>query len=287
MNDRTSFDPEQFKAATRESWDKAAEGWNEQTPQVHAWLTEATSVMLDQAGVNAGARVLDVAAGSGDQTLEIARRVGPTGFVLATDISPGILSFAIENARRAGFGHVEVKTADGERLGVDEASFDAAVSRIGLMFCPDPLQALREMHRALKPGGRASVMVFSEPQLNPCLGIVMSTALKHAGLPPANPYQPGGLLSLGKPGLLEELFGRAGFSEVTATRVSAVFRLPSAKDYVTFIRTSATPILQMLGRLDDAGRNAAWAEMEQKLGTFQTPDGWAGPNELLLGSGRR
>lgn len=114
-----------------------------------------------------------------------------------------------------------------------------------------------------------------------------STALKHAGLPPRDPYQPGGLLSLGKPGLIDELFRQAGFSRVATTKVAAPFRLPTMKDYLEFIRTSASPIIQILGRLDDAGRDAAWVEIEQKLSMFNTPSAWEGPNELLLTIGYR
>src|SRR3990170_3369009 len=196
MNQAPPFDPEQFKAATREQWDKNGKGWNDRSPQIRAWLAGATEAMLDMAGIKPGSRVLDVAAGAGDQTLDIAERVGPQGFVLATDLSPAILEFAAINARRAGHGNVETRVVDGERLQVDEASFDAAVCRLGLMFFPDPLQGLREMYRALKPGGGVCTMVFSRPEVNPCITIVMSTALEHAGLPPRDPYQRGGLMSL-------------------------------------------------------------------------------------------
>ncbi len=287
MNQAPPFDPEKFKAATRELWDKAAKGWNDRSPQLRAWLAGATEAMLDMADVKPGSRVLDAAAGAGDQTLDIASRVGPNGYVLATDISPGILEFAKENARRARYRNVEIKVADGENLGVEQASFDAAICRLGLMFYPDPLRGLREIHRALKPGARASTMVFSGPEKNPCIVILVSTALKHAGLPPRDPYQPGGLLSLGKPGLIDELFQKAGFSGVKTTTVTAIFHVPSVKDYLGFTRTGAGPIVQILSKLDDAARETAWAEIEEKLKAFDTSSGWEGPNELLLTVGRR
>jgi hypothetical protein len=143
------------------------------------------------------------------------------------------------------------------------------------------------MFRALKLGGRACTMVFSTPDKNPCVAILVSTALKHARLPPRDPYQPGGLLSLGKPGLTDELFRRAGFSHVATTKIMAPFRLPSVKDYLDFIRTSAGPVLQILSQLTGAAREAAWAEIEDRLSAFNTSTGWKGPNELLLTVGRR
>lgn len=282
------IDPATFKAALREQWNESAEGWNAHGPQIRAWLAPATEAMLELAAIGPGSRVLDVAAGAGDQTLDIAQRVGPDGYVLATDLSPAILALAQRNvASAAGWRNVDTQVADGERLPVESASFDAAVCRLGLMFFPDPLQGLCEMHRALRPGGRTCTLVFSRPDRNPCVTILMSTALKHAGLPPRDPFQPGGLLSLGKPGLADQLFRAAGFADVATTTLDAPFRLPSAKHYLDFVRSSASPIQQILGRLDRAAADAAWAEMEQRLGEFSTSDGWEGPNELLLTVGSR
>ena len=283
----TTMDPEAFKSVVQSQWDEAAQGWNAHATQIRAWLSPATEAMLEMAGVRRGVRVLDVASGAGDQTLDIAQRVGPEGFVLATDLSPAILALAQDNAQRAGFNHVQTQVADGEHLQVEPASFDAAVCRLGLMFFPNPLQGLREMHCALRPGARACTMVFSRPERNPCITILMSTALKHAGLAPRDPFQPGGLLSLGKPGLMDERFRAAGFSEVATTLINAPFKLPSANHYLEFIRSSASPIRQIVDRLSAAAASAAWAEMEERLAAFANTTGWQGPNELLLTMGKR
>ena len=282
-----NFDAETFKRITREQWDRTAAAWNDSTPLIRDWLRQATDAMLNMAAVKAGSQVLDVAAGAGDQTLDIAARVGPSGHVLASDLSAGILAFAAENAARAGYQNVETHVADGEHLGVPAESFDAAICRLGLMFFPDPLRGLREMRAALKPGGMACTMVFSAPEANPCVAICMMTALEHARLPPRDPYQPGGLMSLGKPGLIDTLFAQAGFRDVATTRLAAPVRLASARTYLDFIRTSAGPILQIMSKLDDAARQRAWDDMERKLQRFATADGWVGPNELLLTAGRR
>lgn len=276
-----------FKASMRDQWDQAAEGWNAHTEALRAWLRQPTEALLRMAGVRPGARVLDVAAGAGDQTLALAQAVGPRGHVLATDLSPAILALARANAAQAGFAQVHTRVADGEDLGVAEASFDAAVCRLGLMFFPDPLRGLREMHRALRPGGGVCTLVFSRPERNPCVAILMSTALKHAGLPPRDPFTPGGLLSLGAPGHAEALFRAAGFESVATAAIDAPFRLPSVDHYLAFVRSSASPILQILGRLAPAAAEAAWREMRERLSVFDTPEGWVGPNELLLTAGRR
>lgn len=281
-----TMDPLVLKAGMRRQWDEAAPGWDSHTPAIRAWLSEATKTMLDMADIRPGHRVLDVAAGAGDQTLDVAGRIGPAGQVLATDLSPAILALARENARRAGFQNVEVMTADCETLGLDGAGFDAGISRLGLMFLPEPERGLNSIRAALKPGAAFCAMVFSGPEANPCISILMKTALLHADLPARDPFTPGGLLSLGKEGLMDQLFGQAGFSAVATTRMSAPFKLPSVDHYLEFIRASASPIQMILSRLDDAGRAAAWEDMRTRLSVFAGIDGWSGPNELLLTVGR-
>lgn len=285
--DTSITDTRAFKASMRDRWDSAAAGWNAHSAVIRAWLHKPTDAMCRMAGVSAGSRVLDVAAGAGDQTLAIAQLVGPQGYVLATDLSPSIVALAQDNAVRAGFSQVETRVADGEELGFTGAPFDAAVCRLGLMFFADPLRGLHEIHRALRPGGGVCTMVFAGPERNPCLTILMSTALKHAGLPARDPFLAGGLFSLGQPGRVDALFRSAGFHDVATTALDAVFRLPSVDDYLAFVRGSASPILQILSHLDAASTEAAWSEMRDRLNTFTTREGWEGPNGLLLTAGRR
>jgi len=282
------WSPDDFKNATRQAWEASAGGWDRQTPLIHDWLLPATEELLDAARIGPGMRVLDIAAGAGDQTQAIARRIGPAGHVLATDIAEAMVHLVEAHAQEAGLAQVEARVADAELLTVPEASFDAAVCRMGLMFCPDPVHALRQMQRALRPGAHAAALVFSEPQANPCLGILMATALRHAGLGPRDPFRPGGLLSLGRPGLLAQHFAQAGFADVVESRVYAPMQLPSAHDYLNFVRTSASPILEIIGHLNAADREAAWSDMQEQLEVFDLPGGgWEGPNELLLVRGRR
>src|SRR4029077_5946103 len=114
------------------------------------WLGPATEQMLDMAGGIEGGRGLVVSAGAGDQTMLIAEAVGAKGHVLATDISSNILEFARENAQRAGLKNVETRVLDGEDLKLPDDSFDAVVSRLGLMVFPHQEKAVVRFHRVLK-----------------------------------------------------------------------------------------------------------------------------------------
>jgi SAM-dependent methyltransferase len=147
--------------------------------------------------------------------------------VLATDFSPAILALARQRAEDAGFPQVGTLVADGEHLPDGLGPFDAAVCRLGLMLFADPLQGLREMHRVLRPGGGICTLVFSRPEKNPCVAILLEVALQHADFPRPRPFQPGGLLSLGQPGFIDGLFEQAGFREIATTAMEAPFGLPS------------------------------------------------------------
>jgi SAM-dependent methyltransferase len=283
MSDAT-FDPEAYKRTTTDQWQTAAEPWHRWGPTLEDWLGEATETMLDMAGVAQGARVLDVAAGAGGQTLAAARRVGPDGHVLATDISSNILVFAEHNAREAGLHNVETRVVDGEELGVQPGSFDAVISRVGFIYFPDQQAAFAGMRRALRQGGRLAGIVYSTPEANGFFSIPVSIIRRRAQLPAPAPGQPGPF-SLGAPGVIEAAFEQAGFTDVEVRRLPAPLRLPSTPDCIRFERESFGALHQMLAGLSEAEREDTWAEIERELSQFETADGFEAPCELLVAAG--
>jgi SAM-dependent methyltransferase len=279
-----TFDAEAYKTTTRAQWQAAAEAWNRWGPTLDTWLGPATELMLDLAKVDTGGRVLDIAAGSGGQTLAAARRVGPTGHVLATDISPAILAFAEHNAKAAGLTNVGIHVVDGEELDVDPNTFDAVISRVGLIYFPDRNRALQGMRRALRPGGRLAAVVYSTPAANAFFSIPISIIRDRAGLPAPPPGAPGPF-SLGNPGVAEQTLVDAGFHDVIAHHLDAPVRLPTTADYVRFAQESFGALHQMLAGLDEAARTAAWQEINDRLHPFEGPDGFVGPCELIVVAG--
>ena len=248
-----AFDPAVYKETTRKQWEDAAEAWDRWGDVIERWLGPATDAMLDMAAIREGSRVLDVAAGAGGQSLAAARRVGPRGSVLATDISSSLLGFAAQRAKEAGFENVQTAVLDGEQLDVEETSFDAVISRVGFIYFPDQQAALRGMWRALKPGGRLSGIVYSTAQANEFFSIPVSIIRRRAQLPPPAPGQPGPF-SFGEAGVIEDAYERAGFHDVETRRMAAPLRLPSAAECVRFQQESFGALHQMLAGLSAEGR---------------------------------
>lgn len=281
-----AFDPTRYKDTTRTQWEEAAPAWHAWGPTLEDWLGEATTLMLDAAGVHTGSVVLDVAAGAGGQSLIAGRRAGPTGQVLATDISPAILQYAAAEAARAGLTNVGTRELDGEELHVEPAAFDAVISRLGMMYFPDRERALAGMYRALRSGGRISTIVFAPAERNAFFSIPVSIIHRRAELPPPAAGQPGPF-SLGSPGLIEDLFRRAGFREVGSQVMPAPLRMPRTADCVRFERESFGALRQMLAGLAPAQRDEAWQEIHRELARFEGTNGFEAPCELIVAWGMK
>lgn len=280
-----AFDAAAFKTTTRAQWQAAAEAWPRWGPFLGRWLGEATETMFDLARIGPGSRVLDVAAGAGEQSIGAARRVGPGGRVLATDIAPALLERAAADARAAGLSNLETRELDGEALQTLPAGgFDAVISRVGLIYFPDQQRALAGMRHVLRPGGRVSAVVYSTPERNAFFSIPVKIIRERAGLPAPLPGQPGPF-SLGGEGVLEAAFSRAGLREIEVRRVPSPVRLASAAECVRFERESFGALHQMMVGLDEAERARTWDAIEEALRAFEGPDGFVGPCEMLVGAG--
>jgi len=282
----TTFDATKFKSTTLTQWQDAAEAWHRWGPTLKTWLGPATERMMDLGSIGKGDRVLDVAAGAGEQTLAVARRVGSDGHVLATDLSPRILEYAECSARDAGHFHVSTLAVDGEELDVEPGSFDAAISRVGMIYFPDQQRALKRILAALKPGGKFATIVYATAANNGFFSIPVSIIRERAELPPPMPGQPGPF-SLGSPGVLADTLREAGFKDVVSETVSAPLHMAKATDCLDFERESFGALHQMLSGLDDQAKEATWKEIEEALCKFEGPKGFEGPCELVIAAGTK
>jgi SAM-dependent methyltransferase len=246
----------------------------------------ATEMMLDLAGVQAGSRVLDVAAGTGESTLVAARRVGAMGHVLAADVSASMLNVAAEAARKEGLTNVETRVMNAENLSLDADSFDAVISRIALMLFPNPVKALTEMGRVVKPGGKVAAMVYSALEKNPYHGIFYGVVRRLGKIPPPAPGEPW-MYALGEPGALDDLYRRDGLLNVSVHAAPIPRRFPSATDAIRSMRNNAGDLRELMSRLNEADRELAWAEIEEQFRRFEGPNGFEVPGEVLVGVGTK
>src|SRR5215210_4447454 len=158
-----------------------------------------------------GSNVLDVATGTGLVAVEAAQRVGPRGSVLANDFLPAWEPYVRETASAAGVTNVTFVSMPAEALALPDASFDVAYCQFGLMFVPEPIRALREMRRVLRPDGRIGISVWSVPEK---VGIFLIPRIVAPSLPPTTGEAPPSPMSMGVPGLVEEMVAEAGFCDV-------------------------------------------------------------------------
>ncbi|MCC2628435.1 MAG: UbiE/COQ5 methyltransferase [Thermomicrobiales bacterium] len=164
-----------------------------------------------------GAHVLDVATGTGLVAVEAARLVGPCGSVLATDFLPAWERFVRTTASTTRVANVMFASMPAEALALPDASFDLVYCQFGLMFVPEPIHALREMRRVLRPGGRIGIAVWSVPEK---VGLFLIPRIVAPALPPATPDAPPSPMSMGAPGLIEDMVAEAGFRNVVRHSVT-------------------------------------------------------------------
>jgi ubiquinone/menaquinone biosynthesis C-methylase UbiE len=273
---------------TGEQWGRkeSADWWRAGQAARQQVYGTATEVMLGLASIQPGSRVLDVAAGTGDQTLMAARRVEPTGNVLATDDSASMLKVAAEAARNEGLTNVETRIMNAENLALAADSFDAVICRNALMLFPNPAKALAEMRRVVKPGSKVAVMVFSAAERNPHHGIPFAIIRRLGNIPPPAPGEPW-MYALGEPGVLEDVYSRAGFLNVSVHAVPIQRRLPSAVAAVENMRKGAGDTRELMNRLNETDRERAWAEVAEQFKRFEGPNGFEISGEVLVGVGMK
>jgi len=239
----------------------------------------ATEMMLDLAEVRTGSRVLDVAAGTGDQTILAAQRVGPTGYVLATDISVSMLKLAADAAQEAGLTNVETHVMDAANIDLDQDSFDAAICQLGFFLFSNPVDVLRAMRRVVRPEGKVAALVFSTAEKNPYQGIALGAVRDFGSKGPP-------LFALSESHVLESAFRESGLRNVAVHAVSFNRHFSSAAEIIQ--RLKETAFLQApFEKLEDAAREQAWTEIERQFRPLERPNGVDIPGEFLIAVGTK
>lgn len=280
-----SDDVTTFTAGQREQWNQTAKAWRKWAP-LFAQRNDG-SLYVELAGVQPGQRILEVGAGTGDQTVPLAQAVGVGGRVVATDLSEGMLAVARARVEAAGLGNVEFLAADADSLQLEGESFDAAVAGFVLMLVSEPERVAATVHRLLAPGGRFVASVWSSATAVPMLALPMMTALQEVGGPPPDPTKPG-LFALADRQRLKQVLLAAGFADVAVTPFTFTFRFPSAAVYAEFVQGVAPPLSQLIDERAPQKAGTVWEAVVAAARSRAAEDGSvAFDNEMLYVSGQR
>jgi SAM-dependent methyltransferase len=281
-----TMDAAEFRTGQREQWNSAATGWRRWSELIDGGASGVANRLVELAGVEQGSRVLDVAAGYGEPSLTAARAAGSEGRVVATDISPEMLAFGRERAAAAGLDNIEFIESDAASLDFPEGSFDAALSRWGIIFEPDGEAAAARVRDFLKPGARIAISSWGAPEQVPFLSIPMRTAMQRLQVPPPPPGTPGPL-SRPTPEALGGLLETGGFSDVAVEETWVTFEWDSPEDFTTFIKEIAPPITAMIAPHPQEVQEETWAAITEAISEKAGDTGAVKLSNLVLLAGGR
>lgn len=268
------MEPRLQRRVQRYGWNKASQYYEQ------FWASQlrpAQDLMLDMAALRPGERVLDVACGTGLITFRAAKAIGPSGRLAATDISEDMVAAVAADAASRGLTG-DFRRMDAETLDFPDASFDAVLCGLGLMYVAEPPNALREMHRVLAPGGRAAAVVWG--------------ARKHCGWAEIFPIVERRTASdvcpmffaLGTGPTMAEAFKAAGFQDVRSERISVPIVFPSA-DAAIGAAFIGGPVALAYSRFSDEDRTGAHAEYLASIEAHRAGDAYHVPGEFVAVTG--
>ena len=258
------FDPNQWKARQRQEWDTVAAGWSAWWPIFERSMQALNDHLIALAHIEPGQRVLDIATGIGEPAVTAARRVGPTGQVVAIDQSPQMLAIARERVAALGLQNVQFLELDAEGLDLLEGRFDAALCRWGLMYLPHLAPALDGVRQRLLPSGRFVAAVWPTPSKVPVLSLPRAVITQYLEVPSPPPGMLGPF-SLSDIGVLEQALAQVGFSEVRSEPLELRLEFASASDYARFIQAVSPSINALLASQRAEQQERIWQAIQETV----------------------
>jgi ubiquinone/menaquinone biosynthesis C-methylase UbiE len=242
----TTLDSKQYKEEERRNWDRVANNWQKWWKSIERDAEKVSRRLIELAEIKEGSRVLDIATGIGEPAITAANQVGNSGHVLATDISPQMLSVAKQRAISLGLQNViEFKEGDAETIDLPSSAFDAVLCRWGLMLLPDLKAGLSNIYQSLLNGGHFAAAVWASPAQDTLIATTMNTVMKETNGKPPPPGTPGPF-SLSDENSFKNSFIMSGFKDLNIERMNVSFDFDSPEDYTTFTSETIGPLQKVL-----------------------------------------
>lgn len=268
-------------------WRESAPFWQKHADTIRMMFRDVTQALIEGAQIEEGEIVLDVAGGAGEPSLTIAELVGPNGLVTVTDIAPEMVAAAESEAQRRGLSNVTFKQCAADALPFESNSFDAVISRLGVMFFPNPLAALREMLRVTKREGLMALAVWGKSELNPFAYSVTDVISRYFNSPPADPNAPGAF-RFAESGALTTLLVEAGGRDVRERVINFQINAPiSPKEFWEMRSETSGTLREKLAGLPDNQAASVAAEVQKAVSGFFPNNQMNFPAHMIIVTGAK
>lgn len=255
-----------------EHWEAAAAGWARRQHLLREFAAPVSHWMIDALHLQPGHRVLELAAGVGETGFLAAELVAPGGGVIISDQAEGMLEAARHRATELGLTNVEFQVLNAEWIDLLVASVDAVLCRWGYMLMPDPLAALRETRRVLRPGGRVALAVWDAAEHNPWATVMARVLVERGAAEAPKPDVPGPF-SLGDAERVCALLQDAGFDSVQVEALDLEQRHPSLDAFWETSLDCSRSFHDAVMGLPEVEASSVRAEIAERLAPFTRPDG--------------
>jgi SAM-dependent methyltransferase len=258
---------DEIRDAQRAAWAGLSATWEKWDAVIMDQLGPVGTAIIDRLDIAEDQQHLDIASGTGEPGLSIAR-LAPKGRVVLTDLSAEMLAVASRRAEAQGIANIETKVCSADDLAFDDATFDSVSVRFGYMFFPDMAKATAEVVRVLKPGGRICSSVWIKPEENPWTTIAMQAIATEAALPPPEPDGPN-MYRCASPGYVSALYAGAGLRDVAEWDVDVELVTGSPEEYWDMISEHVSLAAAALQQVGDPARERIRATAVTKVKAFE------------------
>ena len=258
---------DEIRDVQRATWAGLSAGWDKWDSVIMDQLGPVGSAMIKRLDIGEDQQHLDIAAGTGEPGLSIAR-LSPKGRVVLTDLAPEMLAVAARRARAQGITNIETRVCSADDLPFGDATFDSVSVRFGYMFFPDVAKATGEFERVLKPGGRLCSSVWVKPEKNPWTAVAMQAIATEVVLAPPDPDRPN-MFRCAAPGYVSALYEAAGLRDVAEWDVDADLVTGSPAQYWEVISEHVSIVAAALQQVDEPARERIRATAIAKVSAFE------------------